>query len=156
MSSGIIFSPFSSSDLQATFLPSQGTVTIGSQLFSLPLPLSALPNSNQVYLLSTSITAAITTPWTPSSPRSLSPSGSQTLTCFKFFHFFPPLSDSMHSNLACTPMFLKKLPRDDWMPSFPMARASAECLSYQPSSELALSNSLFFSKLSPSLVSITQ
>lgn len=109
MSSGTIFSPFSPSDL----LLSRGIVTIGSQLFSLPLPLSTLLSSNQVYFLSTSVTTAITTPWTSSSPRSPSPSGSQILICFQFFHFFPHLSDCIHSNLACTHMFLKKLPRDD-------------------------------------------
>lgn len=152
MPSSIIFSPFSPSDLQATFLKNRDnwiTIVLLAPSFVHP------PLSNQVYLLSTSITAAITTPWLHchSEVHHLQDEGGH---CFKFFHLFPPLNDSIHSNLACTPIFLKKLPRDDWMPSFPMASASADCLSYQPSLELALSNSLFFSKFSPPLVSITQ
>lgn len=39
----IIFPPFSPSDLLNTFLPSERTMAVGSQLFSLPLPLSILP-----------------------------------------------------------------------------------------------------------------
>lgn len=131
MPSGTIVFPFSPSDLQDTFLPSRRTMAIESQLFSLPLPLSVLLRSNQVYPLSTSITTAITTPWTSSSSRIPSPSGSQALTCFQFFHFFPPLNDSVRSKLAHTHIFLKKRLKDDWIPSFPIVSVYPTRLLYR-------------------------
>ena len=152
MSSGTIVSPFSPSDLQDTFLPSRRTMAIESQLFSLPLPLSVLLRSNQVYPLSTSITTAITTPSTSSSSRIPSPSRSRTLTCFHFFHFFPPLSDSICSKLTHTHIFLKKRLKDDWIPSFPIASAYPTRLLYR----VGTFKQPVFHKNLPSLVSIIQ